>query len=126
MGSGSTDARRGKGYQVWRLLACVSWLFLCGCDLAAGSIVAREPPRFTAKAWLQKCRNNPEINEVPEVRRDILLLCAWIQTDSRPAQGRRPTPTGEVWLYIASLKNGISRQLVTKPASPKRPVMREN
>eukprot|EP00965_Chrysotila_dentata_P165736 5472132-Pleurochrysis_carterae.AAC.1 len=36
---------------------------------------------------------------MPEVRREISILCAWIRTDSHPTQGRRLTPTGEVWLY---------------------------
>eukprot|EP00965_Chrysotila_dentata_P255999 6212402-Pleurochrysis_carterae.AAC.1 len=52
--------RRGTGYQVWWLPLCILWFFLCGFDLVAGLIVAREPPRFTAKEWLQKCGNNPE------------------------------------------------------------------
>eukprot|EP00965_Chrysotila_dentata_P206488 6183561-Pleurochrysis_carterae.AAC.1 len=27
------------------------------------NVASREIPRFTAKAWLQKCGNNPEANE---------------------------------------------------------------
>eukprot|EP00965_Chrysotila_dentata_P023360 774316-Pleurochrysis_carterae.AAC.1 len=85
----------GKGYQVWWLPLCILWLVLWGCDLVSGLVVAREPPRFIARAWLQKCGNNPEANEVPEIRREIFILCAWIRTDSHPAQGRRLTLTGE-------------------------------
>eukprot|EP00965_Chrysotila_dentata_P082335 2717809-Pleurochrysis_carterae.AAC.1 len=36
---------------------------------------------------------------MPEVRREISILCAWIRTVSHPAQGRHLTLTRKVWHY---------------------------
>eukprot|EP00965_Chrysotila_dentata_P132242 4373004-Pleurochrysis_carterae.AAC.1 len=40
----------------------------CGVKitLPEANVASREIPRFTAKAWLQQCGNNPEANEAPE------------------------------------------------------------
>eukprot|EP00965_Chrysotila_dentata_P071618 2366231-Pleurochrysis_carterae.AAC.2 len=56
---------------------------------------------------------------MPEVRRDVSILCAWIHTNSHPAQGRRVTPTGEVWLYHGEPDRWDISPVICKASIPK-------